>query len=264
MGRAVELITALTTAPTGTFAAATALTGNSLTIRDSRRDARMVARFDSRQATGITRITSVMLHDSTIGMQHGADDAQTRTQIMIPSQDLYAQDTLSVEMTGSAVAGDIELTSFIVEYDDLPGVAGRFISKAELLRRALNLFSNTITIATGTSGQYTGQVAVNSAQDSFKANTDYALVGYEITDAAVHAIRYVGPDWGNLGVGGPGIDGTVMHDTSDWFIALSEELGGAFIPVMNSSNRALTLIDACTDENGVNPIVTTMWVELKP
>jgi len=262
MGRAFELITGLAIAPTGVFSAAAALTGNSFTVRDSKNDVRMVARWDTRQATGITRITSPLLHDSSIGMQHGADDAQTRIQLLMPPQRLYPQDALTVEMTGSAVAGDIEHSSYLVEYMDLPGVQGRFIGETELIRRAVSLFSNTITISTGTTGQYTGQVAVNSAQDQFKANTDYALVGYEITDAPVHAIRYVGPDWGNLGVGGPGIDGTLMHDTSDWFLELSRITGRAFIPVMNSANKALTLIDAATDENGVNPIVTTMWAEL--
>jgi hypothetical protein len=263
MGRALELITALTTAPGATFTAATALTGNSLTVRNSTKGISMPVRWDTRQASGITRITSALLHDSSIGMQHGADDAQTRIALIKPSQVLFPQDTLALEMTGSAVAGDIEFSSFIAEYDDLPGVMGRFIGEAELLRRGVNQFSNTITISTGTSGQYTGSVAVNSAQDQFKANTDYALVGFEVTDAPVHAIRYVGPDWGNLGVGGPGIDGTLMHDTSDWFIQLSRTTNRAFIPIMNSANKALTLIDAVADENGVNPIVTTMWVELK-
>lgn len=262
MGRAVELITGLATAPTGVFSAATALTGNSFTVRDSKGQTRMVARWDSRQATGITRITSPLIHDSSVGMQHGADDGQNRIQLLVPSQQVFPQDALTVEMTGSAVAGDIEHTSYLLEYKDLPGVNGRFITEQELMRRAVNLFSNTITIATGVTGQYTGQVAVNSAQDQFKANTDYALVGYEVSDGPVHAIRYVGPDWGNLGVGGPGIDGTLMHDTSDWFLELSRMLNGAFIPVMNSANKALTLIDAAADENGNNPIVTTMWVEL--
>jgi hypothetical protein len=263
MGRAFEMITGLVTAPTGAFTAAAALTGNSFTVRDSRSDVRMVARWDTRQATGITRITSPLLHDSSIGMQHGADDAQTRIQMMMPPQRLYPQDALTVEMTGSAVAGDIEFTSYLVEYTDLPGVQGRFINEAELIRRAESLFSNTITIATGATGQYSGQVAINSAQDQFKANTDYALIGYQVTDAGVHAIRYVGPDWGNIGVGGPGIDGTLMHDTSDWFLELSRFTGRACIPVMNSANKSLTLIDAAVDENGVNPIVTTMWVELR-
>lgn len=257
MGRAMELITGFATAPGAAFTAATMCTGNSLTVRDSRRPTRMKARWDTRQAAGASRITSALLHDSTIGMQHGAAIGQTIDTMFI-EQMVKPQDLLNLQLTGSAVAGDIEHSSFLLAYDDLPGVSGRFISPEELLRRGLNLFSNTITIATGVTGDYSGQVAVNSAQDSFKANTDYALLGFDVAGADCHVVRYVGPDWGNLGVGGPGkmdIGGMGIH-TAKWFAEIN------MIPVMNSANKALTLIDAAVDENGGNPIVTTHWVEL--
>ena len=258
MGRALELITGLATAPSTTFTAATVLTGNSLTVRDSRRPTKMRAMWSTRQAAGAARITSALLHDSTIGIQQGCGIGQVIDILAVP-QEVMPQDYLGLQLTGSATAGDIEHTSYLLEYDDLPGITGRFITPAELMRRGVNLMANTITISTGTTGQYTGQVAVNSAQDAFKANTDYALIGYDVAGADCHAIRYVGPDWGNIGIGVPGkqnLGGLGVH-TAKWFI----ELGA--IPVMNAANKALTLIDAVVNENGGDPIVTTHWVELR-
>jgi len=257
MGRAMEMVTALTTAPGAAFTAATVLTGQSLTVRDSRRPTRLISQFDRRQGDGVTRITSALLHDSTIGMQRSCPTANGSNIIHSVPQMLQAQDLLGVQMTGSAAAGDIEHTSLIILYDDLPGVMARLSTPAEVARRAVNLLDNTITVATGVTGQYTGAVAVNSAQDAFKANTDYALIGYSVSGDPVHAIAFQGPDWGNLIVGGPGIEDENAIVTATWFVQLGQ------IPVMNSANKALTQISAVADENGLNPIVTMHWAELR-
>lgn len=263
MGRAMEIITGLNTAPGATMTTATALTGNSFTIRDSRRAISMPTAWGTRQGAGALRITSPLLHDNTLGIQCEIG-ATSSALIGFPmSQPLHAQDELSIQQTGSAVAGDIEFASFISYYDDLPGVSANFIDVATLMRRTKNIFSNQITIATGTTGQYTGSAAVNSNEDAFKANTDYALIGYQVITSAAHAIRFVGPDWGNLGVGGPGFLSNAMMDTKAWFVDLSRLLGAPCIPVMNASNRALTTIDAVVDENGGNPVVMMIWVELE-
>ncbi len=254
MGKAMELITGLATAPGAAFVAATALTGNSFTVRDSRKNIRLMGMFDRRQGAGVTRITSALLHDSTIGIQHACGAGVQSAIIPAMQQMLMPQDFLGVQMTGSAVAGDIEHTSMIIVYDDLPGVDARFVPT--VFGKGKELFANTITISSGTSGQYTGSVAVNSAQDGFKANTDYALLGYQVSGAACHAVRFSGPDWGNLGVGGPGMIDANATLTTDWFARLG------MIPVMNSANRSLTTVDCVQDENGGDPIVTMLWVEL--
>ena len=258
MGRALELITGLATAPGVSFVAASVLTGNSLTVRDSRRPTRMRALWSTRQGTGAARITSALLHDSTIGMQQGCGVGQVIDILPVP-QEVMPQDYLGLQLTGSATAGDIEHTSYLLEYDDLPGITGQFATPSEVMRRGVTLMSNTITVSTGTTGQYTGQVAVNSAQDAFKANTSYALIGYDVSGADCHAIRYVGPDWGNVGVGGPGKQniGGLGAVTSQWFMRLG------LVPIMNSANKTLTLIDAAVNENGGDPVVTTHWVELR-
>lgn len=262
MGRAYELITGLNTAPGASMTAATALTGNSFTVRDTRRRARLAAAWVTRQAIGAMRIVSPRLHDNTIGLQIEAGaGAQCIHTPYIP-QELFAQDLLSVQQTGSATAGDIEHCSYVVQYEDLPGVEARLMTPPEVYKRAKNLYMQVLTIAAGTSGQYTGSAAINSAQDSFKANTDYALLGYAVNGNACHAVRFVGPDWGNLGIGGPGRLSVNQHSTDRWFVELSEESGFPSIPVMNSANKALTTIDVVQNENEADPVITLYWAEL--
>jgi hypothetical protein len=262
MGAAMEVIGVAATAPGATFTAGAAVTGNSLTIRDSRAPAYLLAVWQDRQTAGGTRILSPLLHDNTIGMT--AIETTGCRMLRHPGvkQPLRAQDNLTVNISGSVTAGDIENSSFLVAYDDLPGVNGKFITAEDCMRRAVNLYSSYQTISTGTSGGWSGDEAINAEQDALKANTDYALIGY-MTSVEACSLRWVSPDWGNLGVGGPGmVDDFGM--TENWFLNMSLVLGMATIPVFNSSNKGLTIVSALQDENGGDPIVTSLLVELSP
>lgn len=260
--RALEVVTVQATAPGATLTAFAAVTGNSLTVRDAKK-ARLLATWSKRQGAGGLRITSPSLHDNTIGIQHHLNLADQAVDMYDTPQMLMGQDVLTVQGSGSATAGDIEQSSLLVAYDDLPGVSGNFISPQQLKSRAVNKYSNIIVISAGTSGGYSGSVAVNSAQDAFKANTDYALLGISTAIAACCTVRVVGPDWGNLGIGVPGVleDNDVECDR--WFVRLSEVVGLPLIPVMNSANKGLTLVDVAQDENGIDPTICLHWVELK-
>jgi hypothetical protein len=116
------------------------------------------------------------------------------------------------------------------------------------------------TIATGVAGGWSGSEAINAEFPNFKANTDYALVGY-IVSAECLAVRWLGSDTGNLGVGGPGwIERPDL--TSEWFIQLSNRFDLPLIPVFNSSNQGAFLIDAAQDENGADVTVTSILAQL--
>lgn len=262
MGRAIELITAINTAPGATPVAAAAVSGNSFTVRDSRRPIKMIGLWTTRQANGVARIVSPRLHDNVIGIQVEAGAGTQVIHSPVTPQLLYAQDLLSVQQSGSAVAGDIEHASYLVAYDDLPGVDSRFISATEMNRRAVNLYMQVLTLTPNANGGYSGSVAMSSAEDSFKANTSYALCGYQVNGNQCHAVRFVGPDWGNLGVGGPGRVAAGRNNTDKWFLDLSDMYGAPAIPVMNSANKGLTTVDVVQNENAAAPIVTLIWVEL--
>jgi hypothetical protein len=176
---------------------------------------------------------------------------------------------LVLELNTAAGAGVIEQAAMLIYYNNLPGIAARFISRADLLNRTMNVWTTEISIAPGAAGGYSGQVAINSAFDNFKANTDYALLGYTV-DTPCTAVRFLGPDFGQLGIGGPGIInaaagiGDLRWVTERWFMNLTEELGINLIPVFNSANKFGTLVDVMQDNGGAAVVVTALLHELAP
>lgn len=261
MGKALELITVQATAP-GAGAAFLAVTGNSLTVRDSRAPVHFVAAWQRSQADGFIRYTSPLLHDAVVGMQFAQEASSPYYQFMGPWQQLFPQDAVVAFGAGSAVAGDIDQAFSLWAYDDLPGVDAYLIDEAELNRRGEEVYSFTNTIATGTAGGYSGSELISSEQDQLKANTDYAIIGYSVAGVSAGAIRYTSVDFGNLGLGGPANNSAEY--LQEWFLRLTRKVGKPLIPVFNSSNKSNTFVDAAQDENGGDPIVTTLCVRLGP
>ena len=116
------------------------------------------------------------------------------------------------------------------------------------------------TLALGTSGDYSGEEAINSEFDQLKANTDYALLGYNVS-VICNAVRWRGSDLGNLGVGGPG-NAVDKNMTTNWFVDLSKKTGIPLIPVFNSANKGAILVDGQQDEDGTDTVLTSIFAEL--
>lgn len=260
MGQALELVTATATAAPAAGAAMTAAAGNSLTIREAKGDIFLLSFWTDVQTAGFFRITSPLLHDNTIGMRvrTGLDnDPYIKPGTVF--QPLQSQDTLSLTIGAGGVAGDIESAGLLIWYEDLLGVSGNFISAEELESRSMNIYSFTNLLALGTAGGYSGEEAINAEFDALKANTDYALIGYDV-DLGAASIRYRATDWGNLGVGGP-VAGEKWI-INDWFYRMARIADMPLIPVFNSSNKSLVLLDGVQDENGGDVTVTTYLVQL--
>lgn len=269
MGRALELITGQVTAPGATFTAWTLAAGNSLSIRsaDINKPIWLVGMWGKNQAAGTLRVRSPRLHDNVQGIRMRVTAASVlplypTTPGLSIRQRLITQDTLVVEQTGSAVGGDIEQGSLLVSYEDLPGVAGRFIDADTLYKIGVNVMVQETSHTAGAAGGYSGQVAINSSFDNLKANTDYALIG-GLTDTRCTSVRWQGIDTGNLGVGMPG-EPTIRDVTGAWFADQSRAYGMPMIPVFNSANKNAILVDVATDENAGTFIVSSILVELPP
>jgi hypothetical protein len=263
--KAMELLSGFVTAPSTTFTAATVLAGNSLTLRNAVEGSpvRLLALWGTHQTAGNIRLRSPQLHDNVQGIR--VYDVAANPINLLPDQMnqlLEPQDTLALELTGSATGGDIECASLLVHYEDLPGIEGRFIDSQELFTRTKNIVTVENTLALSTTGQYTGQEALNTEFDLLKANTDYALIGY-LVSALCNCIRWQGSDIGNLGIGGPG-NPTKKDVTANWFLNLAINYGLPLIPVFNSANKNGILIDGQQDENGTDTTVTSIFAELSP
>lgn len=264
MGKGLQVVTGFVTAPSTTFTAWTMASGDSLSIRNTPEGTLigLIEMWSDQQTAGQLRVRSALLHDNVIGMT--AHSVASEVRPLLPEggmQLLKPQDLLIVEQTGSATGGDIESGSLLVYYDNLPGADARLATWDQIKGRIESYMYSYYTIALGTAGGYSGAAAINTTVDQWKANRDYALLGY-LCSAECVTVGWYGPDTSNLRVGGPGNDSDNTI-TVDWFKKLSTKTGLPTIPIINAANKAATYIDGAQDENGVDVLVTSIFALLK-
>lgn len=263
MGKAIDIISGSATAPGATLTALTMASGDSLTIRNyTEGSARLLTAWPTGKTTlGALQIRSPRMHDNVRGIQLPNPTTPTQPALRSPyMQSLVAQDTLSVLISGSAGVGELMLASLLIYYDNLPGINANLIDRAALMSRGQNIITITNTITAATGPNYTGAETINAEVDLMRANTDYALIGYQVTTGC-GAVTIRGSDTGNMRVGGPGRTASDML-TSSWYIHLSDLTGLPCIPVINSANKSNTYIEVQQDEAAAAVPVTTIWVEL--
>ena len=260
----MELVAAQGTAIGATIAALAASAGDSLQIRNtgSPNPARLLQMWADVQVAGTARIRSPRMHDNVQGIRFDTVVSDpTPFWARGLSQAVYPNESLAVELAGSAVAGDIEYVCMLLYYADLPGASFQGISAADLKQRMVNFFTVENTLALGTGGGWTGGEAINAEFDQFKAGSKYALVGYKV-DVECAAVAWRGAETGNVRIGGPGLE-TDPTLTQRWFIELAEEYGLPLIPTFTAENKSGILIDGLQDENGADVTVTSIFAELK-
>lgn len=264
---AIEGVGFYTTAPGTSYTNATICTGNTNVMRDCRRAIITDIWGDVQGTAAMIKLTAPELHDPTNGIV-----LYPVASVVTPLRDSFGdvvppQTTVTVQMQGSATGGDIENGVMVVIYEDPPFGVPNFLTADELAFWGEKELSIPNTISTGTAGDWSGSEAINAEVDQFKANRYYALAG-AITQVECAGIRYVGPDFGNLGFVIPG-DPDAKVDTRSYPVQLSRRLAGPggqrpTIPVINSANKSSTFISALQDENGADPIVNTRWILLRP
>lgn len=260
---ALELLTGYAVAPGTTLTALTMASGNSLTVRNApeNSDIRLLQTWVHCPGGDSLRIRSPQLHDNVQGLR--IDHVSSEIDPLLPAgfwQPLVPQDTLVVEIAGSATAGDVETVSMLLYYSDLPGISARLTSPDEVRSSFKNLLSVENTLSLGTSGGYSGEETIAAEYDLLKANTDYAILGYQV-GAECATVRWRSADSGNLGFGGPGNE-LDKQITASWFVRLSNSYGLPLIPVFNSANKSNLLVDGAQDENGTDVTLQTFLAEL--
>lgn len=265
MGLGLEHISGAATAPGATITPVTMAAGDSLTVRNTPigTDIRLLSTWAFNNATGVWRIRSPRMHDNVQGLRLRAA-ALDPAPLVDPGvvQQLFPQDTLIAEISGSATAGQIEQGQLLIWYRDLPGIAARLALWQDVAAAAVNELSVEVAITAGVTGGYSGASALNKTFDLLKANTDYAVVGGD-TDAAAASITMRGPDTGNLRVAVPG-SLTLRHLSARFFKWLSIATGLPTIPIINSANKAGTTIEVVQNQGGAAVNAVWRFLELKP
>lgn len=265
MGAAFEVVTGFVTAPGAALTALTMSAGDSLTVKneDLAKKALLLQAWASNQVAGVFRIRSTKLHDNVQGIRYTVVLAETYPLLtMGMPQRVYPQDPLIVELSGSGVGGQIETGAMMIYYEDLPGAGQRLAAFADIQKRGVNIVTVEIANNPGAAGGWSGQRAINFSFDNFKANTDYAVLGYAV-DTRCAAVGIKGPDTSNLRVGGPG-EILLRDRTLEWFVELSAAFSIPMIPIFNSANKATTLVDVSQNQAAAAVTTTLQLVELAP
>lgn len=272
MGKALEVIGGQATAPSGTLTSLTMNAGDSAQVKnaDLASWVGLLQLWARNNAAGILEVRSPKLHDNVHNMRYRIP-ATDPNPLLSPGtyQRLVPQDNLILQLSGSAVGGQIEQAAFLLYYVDLPGQAARLLGFDEMMKRTVNITAVEVAVAPGVAGGWSGAVAINSTFDLLQANTDYAVLGFAV-DAQCTAVSLKGPDTSNLRVGGPGIMNAVTAGASGrwvterWFQHLTEKCGVPLIPVINSANKAATIIEVMQNQAGAAVNVTWMLHQLAP
>ena len=250
-----EIIAWSATAPS-TGAAAAALTGDSLTIKNNRgvSGPQIIDLWAMQQTSGFQQITFPTGHDTTRGYRYGTEAGDTYSRLPLGvAMPVTAQELLTITIAGSATAGDVELGAALVHYPDLPGVDARTLTWTQLQSRVEKLTTVYSSLA-GTAAGYTGEELINADSDLLLANRDYALLGINTTVDCL-GIYLRGPDTGNAKIMAPGADQDA-DEVSDYFCRLARAHDMSLIPVINSGNRNSTYVGFVQDENNVTVLAT--------
>jgi len=267
MPRALEVVAGFATNPGATFTALTPSTGTSFTVRntDPNKAVWLLDAWAFNATAGELRIRSTKLHDFQQGIRNRITAAlsvpvQGGHNNSMYAQRLYAQDALTVELTGGGA--EIDTASLLILYEDLQGASGRFIDNAFLKANGLNEVTIEVTVTAVATGNFGGAVAINSTNDNLIANTDYAILG-GMTDTRGDTVGITGIDFSNLRLGFPA-EPTIRDTTVNWFQALTFGFNTPLIPVFSSANKAATTIDVQTNGAGGTYIVNLLCVQLQP
>lgn len=245
MPAALQVITGQVTNPGSTISALTANTGDSFTVRNATAGSKveLIQAWAFTTTNLLMRVRSPLMHDVAQNMRFQPTASQPYPLIAAGASELlYPQDNLTVELTGGAA--EVDMASLLVYYQDLPGANARLHSWSEVMPLIEHLTTVEVDLtSSGTSCNYSPTVAINGTFDNFKANRDYAILGYECATTG-GTIGFTGVDTSNLRVGGP--LSNLTFRTADWFKRLSDDTGYPCIPVFNSANKgALNLDVAC-------------------
>lgn len=255
----IELVSFLATAPS-TGAAGTILTGDSATIKNGKGAIHTVAAWSTRQVAGFSQLIVPSGHDTTRNYRASvAIGAGLLTMPLDMQMKFDAQEVMANTIAGSAVAGDIELDSYLVFYENFPGIDMRTITPDQLESRVEKYTTVESSLAAVATGQYSSE-AINADSDLLKANRDYAVLGMNSRTAA-HALTLQAPDFGNVRVGVPG--NLRPELTNQWFMLMSRVHGKPLVPVFNTGNKAQVNIGFCADENAATTLITVYLAMLK-
>jgi len=250
----LQLITAQTTAAVAGGSAAAAATGDSLTTANAKPGTwiRSLAMWSHLQtAAAFMKLTSQTGHDQLTGYSEHAGGTPGLVQPLGIPMTYGPQEALSIVHSGATTAGDIDSTCILMQYEDLPGIEGRFVKWDAVSKRIVRLVTVRASVLGAAAGGYQGEETLIADTDSLKPQQDYAVLGATVASnvTSVTAVTLKGPDTANLRVGIPVLVNN-RELTAQWFPVLSRAYDTPCVPIINAGNRSQTFLGVVCNENG--------------
>lgn len=260
MPRAIQTIAGFFTGAGAGTGVATPSTGDTFAVAStsSTPAGRLSQVYGAGASTDWVRVRSPRMHDNNQGLRlwlGGTKDTELLPWGM--SEVLFASDTPTVEIDLTAAATGGILLEY--DYDDVPGINQRLGGVADIQGRIVHIAGVEVDVTSGIIGNWGAGAAINTSFDNFKADTDYALLGY-LCSVAVLGLAITGQDTGNVKVGGPG--NTDTRRTCDYFVRQSELTGRSCIPIIAANNKGGTLLQAVDVAAATATKVTLLLAEL--
>lgn len=258
--RHIELVTASATAAATTGTAATAVGSDTLTVKNGR-NIDIIASWQTNQTAGFGQLIFPTAHETTRGYRANVPIGICPALIAMGSRmRVEAQETLAPLIAATAVTGDVENVTYLLRYNDSPGMDAHLVTPEEVMRRVEKWTTIENSLASTAGPSYGTPETFIADSDLLKANREYAIVGMT-SRTAVHAIYAQTPDAGNVRFGCPGM--LRQEITSQWFMLLSRMHGEALVPVFNSAGKGNCFVGVVTDENAGTFVVDLHLALLK-
>jgi hypothetical protein len=270
MPLAYELVLGYSASLSGTgLNALTAGANQSFTVRNFSTGQAVLEEVIGHDSVGAFRmqITSPKMHDTTYGLQfYSTPKTLGGTSVFNPvtllpgvtNQPLYATDTLSWQAAGANA--DVVVGGLGIFYSDLSGIAARLYTWDHIRPLIVNLAGVQVSpVTSSTAGAWGTAVALNSGNYNLKANTDYAILGYQ-SQLPGGVIAFQGTDTGNLLIGGP--VSTDSRNNGSYFVDKAIQYHGPRIPVFNSNNAPGMTVNIANSGTGTTVPVSLTVAQL--
>jgi hypothetical protein len=214
----------------------TIASGDSKTVRNFNPASRARLDWVARQGvtTGFVGVKSPRFHDVSRGLQWIL--TETPAGVLMPretGQPVYGADALQITVSGGGA--EIDGGAIGIYYYDIGGISALIKSPGDILPNIVNIKPTEVDCAVSATANLWVDTAVNATENLLKANTWYAVLGYE-TDTAAATVGVKGPETGNLRVCGPAV--TSGLTVADYFLEMSLRHQTPYIPVFNANDRA--------------------------
>lgn len=205
------------------------------------KDARLVALCHYKLNSGFTRITSPLLHDTSVGIKLtgrlGFDWLYEGCQQLTPG------DVLQMQGSGrELLPTGHDYVFATIAYDGV--AAGTFRAPDSLCGRIIEYTSVPIGYLPTEEGVYTGEVTLEDLSSNLKYGSDYVVIGVS-TEGDLDGMPQIGiraPDWGNLRIGIPAVVGNAFP-LHRYFLELSERTGMGLVPQFRADNNSAIVVD---------------------